>query len=142
MFSERASKSSSNFAKKIINNLNCSSTVEVQNESDSDDVEIKISYLKSKLEKAINESTIEMSVGSNEKQKEQNLTSINEEVNIYEITGAITTNLKKLLGNLKIIRPTSTESERVFSIVSIFLTVKRTSLRDRSLDTLVFHKSK
>lgn len=42
--------------------------------------------------------------------------SVIREMNIYELNGKITDNLKQLLEALKTIKPTSTESERIFTI--------------------------
>lgn len=67
--------------------------------------------------------------------------TLQKEMQIYEGTGNITTNLQKLLDALMTIQPTSIESERVFSCSSNFCTKKRSSLSDLSLNALTFLKS-
>lgn len=63
------------------------------------------------------------------------------ELNIFELTGELTITLKKLFDSIKSIKPTSTESERVFSIASCFSTKKRSRLSDASLNALCFLKT-
>ena len=63
------------------------------------------------------------------------------ELQLYESTGNINGNLKKILDALMTIQPTSIESERVFSMSANFCTKKRSSLNDNSIDCLCFLKS-
>lgn len=73
--------------------------------------------------------------------KEKNNHSYNKEINVYEDTGVISPNLRKILEYLKTIQPTSTESERVFSMASNTVTIKRQRLNDDSLNAILFLKS-
>lgn len=59
----------------------------------------------------------------------------------YERNSILGGNLQKLLTALKSIQPTSTESERVFSLAANICTKKRTRLSDRSLNNICFLKS-
>ena len=73
--------------------------------------------------------------------KEKNNHSYNKEINVYEDTGVISPNLRKILEYLKTIQPTSTESERVFSMASNTVTIKRQRLNDDSNNAILFLKS-
>lgn len=66
---------------------------------------------------------------------------IQKEVMLYELSGKLSNNLQKLLDNLTSIKPTSTDSERVFSDSSNFCNKKRSSLSDASMNVLSFLKS-
>jgi len=63
------------------------------------------------------------------------------EINMFESTGIITPNLSKLFDYLKTIQPTSTESERVFSMASNLVTMKRQNLSDQSITAILFLRS-
>jgi vacuolar-type H+-ATPase subunit I/STV1 len=66
---------------------------------------------------------------------------VKQELLLYEATSKLGPLLEKLLKSLKTIQPTSTESERVFSLSSNFCTKKRSSLGDNSLNALCFLKT-
>lgn len=63
------------------------------------------------------------------------------EISGYEKNCVLGPNLQKLLSALKCIQPTSTESERVFSLAVNVCTKKRGRLSDQSIDHVVFLKS-
>ena len=65
---------------------------------------------------------------------------LSKEMNLFEITGTKSTNLRLLEESLYSIPPTSVEAERAFSAAGLFNTNLRSSLSDSSLDTLVFLK--
>lgn len=67
--------------------------------------------------------------------------NLQKEFNLYENTGNITKNLKKLLDALMNIQPTSIECERIFSASSNFCNKKRSNLSDYSLNCLSFLKT-
>lgn len=67
--------------------------------------------------------------------------SLKKEFDIYKTTGVLTDNLKKLHEAIKTLKPTSTDSERVFSIAGSFCNKKRSSLSDKPLNCLTFLKS-
>jgi len=67
--------------------------------------------------------------------------STKKELDSYEATGNQSQNLKNILESLKCIQPTSTESERVFSLAGNVVTVKRGSLSDKSVNAICFLKS-
>ena len=67
------------------------------------------------LENAIKESCTPANCSINDDYK-----SLQKEFNMFESTGKIIANLKLLLDALKSIQPTSTESERVFSLTISF----------------------
>ena len=62
------------------------------------------------------------------------------EINIYEATGNITTNLLKLKKALLTIKPTSTQNERNFSISNNFTSKLRGRMSDKHLSCLCFLK--
>lgn len=66
---------------------------------------------------------------------------INKELALFDMNGELTTNLQILLDALKSIKPTSTDSERIFSNSANFCSKKRTSLADESINRLCFLKS-
>lgn len=66
---------------------------------------------------------------------------LKQEFNIFKLTGNKTENVILLQNALKTIRPTSTESERTFSLANNFCTKIRSKLSDKSLNALVFLKS-
>lgn len=66
---------------------------------------------------------------------------IKQELTNFEASSKLGPILERLLNALKTIPPTSTESERVFSMSSNFCTKKRSRLSDTSLDSLCFLKS-
>lgn len=59
----------------------------------------------------------------------------------YEKSFVLGENLQKMLAALKTIQPTSTESERVFSLAAHICTKRRVRLSDRSLNNICFLKS-
>lgn len=63
------------------------------------------------------------------------------QLKLYEATGTKTSTLQKLYDSLMTIKPTSTESERVFSISGSIVTKKRVGLSDHSIDVLCFLKT-
>lgn len=66
--------------------------------------------------------------------------NLQNELQIYESTGNITKNLKRLLDALMTIQPTSIESGKVFTTSSKFFSKKRYSTSDLSFDCLSFLK--
>lgn len=62
------------------------------------------------------------------------------EFTLFKNTGQRTENLQKLYDAILSIRPTSTDVERVFSVVASFCTKIRSRLSDKSLCALVFLK--
>lgn len=81
-------------------------------------------------------------ISNNGTNTKQHLTKlVKQELSCYEADSKLGTYLEKLLNALKTIPPTSTESERVFSMSSNFCTKKRSRLSDKSLDALCFLKS-
>ena len=111
----------------------------VINESDSSECDVNESEttqfnMKTALDNVINASLITRVI---EKPAGINLKSlIQSESKIYDKTGTMPSNLKKLLKALMMISPTLIESERAFSTSSNFCTKKRSSLSDFSLNTL------
>ena len=111
----------------------------VINESDSSECDVNESEttqfnMKTALDNVINASLITRVI---EKPAGINLKSlIQSESKIYDKTGTMPSNLKKLLKALMMISPTLIESERAFSTSSNFCTEKRSSLSDFSLNTL------
>lgn len=68
-------------------------------------------------------------------------TSILTELTSYETTGIMSENLKLIFEALKCIQPTSTESERVFSLAGNIVTCKRQRLSDDNINMILFLKS-
>uniref|UniRef100_T1ITW5 BED-type domain-containing protein n=1 Tax=Strigamia maritima TaxID=126957 RepID=T1ITW5_STRMM len=66
--------------------------------------------------------------------------TIQRELNLYAESGKLSENLQLLQDSLKTVQPTSTESERVFSISSTFCSKKRAGMSDHSLNVLCFLK--
>jgi len=64
--------------------------------------------------------------------------TLSREINIFSVTGKLTPNLSLLQAALLTIKPT--QKERNFSIAGNFVSKKRTSLSDRSIDSLCFLK--
>lgn len=62
------------------------------------------------------------------------------EFKVFESTGTRTKNLKNLLDALNTIQPTSTPSERIFSVANNFCTKIRCAMKYETLDALVFLK--
>ena len=69
-----------------------------------------------------------------------NYSSLDKEFKLYGINKTLTPNLEKLFDALKTVQPTSTESERVFSVANIFSTKIRNHLQFSMLNALVFLK--
>lgn len=67
--------------------------------------------------------------------------NITKEMNIFETTGVMSSNLKSIFDSLKSIPPTSTESERVFSLAGNIVTVRRQRLSDSNINMISFLKS-
>lgn len=114
------------------------SAVEVySDEEKEDDIDIQYSEvsLSEKLKISIENCLKPMNV------KERTNQSYLKEINMFESTGIITSNLNKLFEYLKTIQPTSTESERVFSMASNLVTIKRQRLNDNSINAILFLKS-
>lgn len=65
---------------------------------------------------------------------------IKQEMLHFDTTHELGPLLSKLLGALKTIQPSSTESERTFSSSANFCTKRRTRLNDESLNALCFLK--
>lgn len=66
---------------------------------------------------------------------------IQKELALFELTGELTPGLNNMYKALKSIKPTSTDSERVFSDSANICTKKRSSLQDSSINELCFLKS-
>lgn len=66
---------------------------------------------------------------------------LRQEFALFKATGKRTENLQRLYAVICTIKPTSTDSERVFSNSSAFCTKVRSRLSDKSLNALVFLKS-
>ena len=107
-----------------INHEESGSAIQEPSTSDTDS-----ENLKSKLEKAISFSNSTPTKAPDH------------EFNLYENTGKLTPNLASLLAALKTIKPSSVESERVFSTVNQFVTKIRSRLSDKSVNALVFLKA-
>jgi DNA polymerase III sliding clamp (beta) subunit (PCNA family) len=122
---------------RIFNDDRLQSVSIIEPETDSDN---SVENCEDNLTEALDDAIIaslQSKILSNKKDTKKNLQS---EFQMYEKTGIITKNLKKLLDALKTIPPTSIESERAFSISSNFCTKKRSSLSDKSLNALTFLK--
>ena len=83
----------------------------------------------------INDITICMAMSASN--SNHNLRDIEQEFNIYEKTYQKSENLKKLEKALLTIKPSSIESERIFSSVGRIVTKFRTRLSDENLNSLV-----
>lgn len=66
---------------------------------------------------------------------------IQKEFALFELTGELTPGLENMYKAVRSIKPTSTDSERVFSDSSNICTKKRSSLTDSSINELCFSKS-
>ena len=66
---------------------------------------------------------------------------IAKELSLFELHGKLSTNLEIIFGGLKSIKPTSTDSERIFSISGNICSKKRTSMSDESINNICFSKS-
>lgn len=73
--------------------------------------------------------------------KSDNFNSLSKEFQIYEVTGIRSRNLDFLYLALLTVKPTSTESERVFSTSRIVMSRLRTRMRDESINAIVFLKT-
>lgn len=71
---------------------------------------------------------------------DDNFDVLKQEFALYRKTSNKTKNILLLANAIKTIKPTSTESERAFSIASNFCTRIRSRLSDASLHALVFLK--
>lgn len=67
--------------------------------------------------------------------------SFKKEFQLYEATGIRSKNMDLLYNALLSVKPTSTESERVFSTSGIVVSKLRTRLKDESVNAIVFLKS-
>jgi hypothetical protein len=71
--------------------------------------------------------------------KEFEFGSLHKEFNLFEISGIRTPNLDMLLSALRTIQPTSTDSEKVFSVAGSFKTKIRSRMKFRRvLNALIF----
>ena len=75
-----------------------------------------------------------------EEKTNPNVYHLSKDMQWFEDTNTLTPNLKKLLDALNQMSPTSTPSEREFSISSHFMSKKRTQMEDETLDNLSFLK--
>lgn len=73
--------------------------------------------------------------------KELDGSSLVNSINLYSVSGVITESLKTILDCLKTIQPTSTESERIFSLAGNIVSLRRHRLCDKSIDIICFLKS-
>jgi hypothetical protein len=65
---------------------------------------------------------------------------LHKEFNLFETSGARTKNLDMVLSALRTKQPTSTASERVFSVAGNFITKIRSRMKFGVLNALVFFK--
>ena len=91
--------------------------------------------LKERLEGSIND------MFSKASPKPNSSSLLAKEFKLAQATGELTPNLIKLYDALKTIKPTSTDSERAFSDAVNFVTKRRCSLGDSSIDALCFLKA-
>lgn len=77
---------------------------------------------------------------SNESGVGPGMPSLNKEMDTFDKTGVLSIRLKKLRDAVLTIKPTSTESERIFSTSGHFVSCKRTRLSDDSINAIVFNK--
>lgn len=135
-------KVATDFIVKLFGNTGAESVQSSGSDSDEERlveivVQNKIDSLAARLNDAIDESISVLSADN----KQSNLRKITkEELAMFENTNVLNGNIKKLLTALKSIQPTSTESERVFSLSSNFCTKRRSNLSDKSLNSLTFLK--
>ena len=87
-----------------------------------------------------NELTLERCISAFEIATPETETDIKDDLTVYDKTGPLSDNLKKLLNALKDISPTSVAIEREFSVSANFMTDRRTSLKHNTLDDLCFLK--
>ena len=73
--------------------------------------------------------------------KRDQFKSLSTEFSLYEKTGNRTVNLEYLYKALLTVKPTSMQSERAFSVASLYVTRIRSRLNDNSLDMLCSLKS-
>ena len=64
------------------------------------------------------------------------LAQIKKEMSVYESTGERPACIEKVFRAVQSLPPTSTEAERAFSAAGLFVTKKRSSLYDASIDNL------
>ena len=121
---------------KDLDNTNCEADPPVP--SDSDICIMSTSSMKEQLNKAIASSMVDVVVAVKE---DKNYKTMLREINLFEINGERTKNLQLLYDAIRTVKPTSTESERVFSLAGNFVTKIRSCLSDDSLNALVFLKS-
>lgn len=69
------------------------------------------------------------------------MSSIKKDMNYYEKTKNLPSNLQSIKQILNFIPPTSIEPERTFSLCNYFLTKVRNRLSDKSINTLVSLKN-
>lgn len=103
------------------------------NDSSSCEEDFPVSF-QDQLEKAICSTRDKVT----KKRKPDNV--LKKELNVYEATGNRTTNLENLYNALITIRPTSTESERVFSVAGNIATKIRNRMSDELLNALIILK--
>lgn len=99
--------------------------------------------LKDELEAIIQQHAGSSSMAVAEKPDREHIVQkvIQKELSLYELTGDLTPGLKMLFSALKSIKPTSTDSERVFSDSVNICSKRRSSLSDDSINELCFLKS-
>ena len=81
---------------------------------------------------------IKASFGEPSQAKKSKHSSIEEELDVFESIGEVGPRLQQLIQNLKLVRPTSVDSERTFSICGLIETAKRTRLSEAKLCMLIF----
>jgi hypothetical protein len=64
--------------------------------------------------------------------------SLHKKFNLFETSGVRTPNLEMLFNALRTIQPTSTDTERVFSVAGNFQTKIRSRIKFRVLNVVVF----
>ena len=104
------------------------------------DFEIQVEEIfgmKRQLEKAIQSAELKQELNN----EDLSIKYVNKEFSVIESTRKCISNLETLFQCLKIIQPTSVESEQVFSACGLFVTNLRSSLNDNTIDTLCFLKS-
>lgn len=125
-------------ANEIMQRIFSNNFNETENNSEIVSVEKKEMTMEEELEKVIQNS---VSRESQIRGNQFHIKNIKQEFTLFRNTGKRTENLEKLFDAICSIKPTSTDSERVFSISANFCTKIRSRLSDKSLNALVFLKS-
>jgi hypothetical protein len=92
------------------------------------------------LEKTIESTILELSVSDYKSKHEENINfiSFDEELACFKVNRKQTPAILLLLRALIAIKPTSTSTERVFSVAGSFKTIKRSRLGFKTLNSLIY----